>query len=164
MRLREYDYATLGDYFVTICAERRKCLFGEVADGVMALNPAGVVIESWWHSIPQRFPDVMIDELIVMPNHLHGIITIGVESGADSGESLPSLKQVVQWFKGMTTKDCILGIKTQGWQRFPGRLWQRGFHDHIVRSEAALDRLRSYIEANPSQWPQDHDNPNAVSM
>lgn len=158
LRLREYDYTTPSDYFVTICTEQRMCLFGEVAEGVMTLNPAGVVMESWWLSIPQRFPSVMIDEFTVMPNHLHGIITIGAEPELVGGDSPPSLKQVVQWFKGMTTKDYILGVKTQDWQRFPGRLWQQGFYDHIVRSEAALERLRSYIEANPSQWPQDEEN------
>lgn len=159
LRLREYDYATPGDYFVTICTEQRLCLFGEAVDGAMTLSPAGVVVESWWMSIPSRFPEVMMDEYIVMPNHFHGIVTIGAESDVDGGEPLLSLKQIVQWFKGMTTKDYILGVKTFDWPRFPDRLWQQGFHDHIVRSEAALERLLSYIEANPSQWPQDEENP-----
>lgn len=160
LRLREYDYALPGAYFVTICTEHRLCLFGEIVDELMVLSPAGVVIESWWDSISRRFADVVVDDIIIMPNHLHGIIAVGVESEVEGSAPLPSLDGIIQWFKGMTTKDYITGVKNEGWQRFPGRLSQQGYYEHIVRSDRALERLRAYIAANPSQWSLDQENPN----
>lgn len=164
LRLRGYDYSSPGDYFVTICTEQRMCLLGEVVTGAMVPNPAGVVIESWWDSIARCFPGVMTDEFIVMPNHVHGIIMTGYDPDLTGGEPVPSLSKIVQWFKGMTTKDYITGVRTEGWQRFPERLWQEGYFEQIVRSDAALERLRSYIASNPTQWKQDENNSNRTVL
>ena len=124
---------------------------------------AGVVMDSWWHSIPRQFPGVAIDAWVVMPNHLHGIIILGADPETVSEGPPPKLSTVVQWYKGMTTKDYILGVKLEGWPRFPGRLWQEGFFEHIVRSDAALERHRAYIDANPAQWAMDENNPDRRS-
>lgn len=82
IRLRQYDYAQAGAYFVTICAQNRECLFGDVTDGEMRVNNAGLMIKKWWVELNRKFPNVETDEHIVMPNHFHGIITI-VNVGAD---------------------------------------------------------------------------------
>jgi len=76
VRLKDYDYSQGGMYYVTICANDKRCVFGDVKDGKMILNDAGRIIAKNWKSIPERFPNVEIDEYIVMPTHLHGIITI----------------------------------------------------------------------------------------
>lgn len=76
IRLPGYDYSRAGAYFVTICAQDRACLFGDIADGVMRLNDAGRVVERCWHEIPIHFPHVELDEFVIMPNHVHGIIVI----------------------------------------------------------------------------------------
>lgn len=76
IRLRGYDYSSVGAYFVTICVQGRECLFGDVADGVMCLNDAGRMVEHVWSALPERFPGVALDECVIMPNHFHGIIVI----------------------------------------------------------------------------------------
>lgn len=163
LRLRGYDYATPGAYVVTLCTERRVCLFGDVADDEMRLSAAGQVIESWWGSIPRRFPRVELDVMIVMPNHVHGVIMILSTDPLEIDPSTPKLSQIMRWFKTRTTNDYILGVRTEGWPRYPGKLWQTGFYDHIVRDEPTLERIRSYIAANPSRWPWDEENPRRVS-
>ncbi len=155
LRLRDHDYATPAAYFVTICTKDRACLFGDVADGLISLSHAGVVIDSWWNSMPTRFQDVMLDGWVVMPNHLHGIVLTGIEAARDTPLPASPLNEVVRWFKSQSTRDYILGVKTEGWPRFRGHLWQSGYFDHIIRDDRSLDRIRAYIEANPSRWPQD---------
>ena len=76
IRLREYDYAGAGAYFVTVCAHERQCLFGGIREGVMTLNEAGMIVESVWQALPDRFPQIVLDEFVVMPNHFHGIVVI----------------------------------------------------------------------------------------
>ena len=83
IRLRGYDYAQAGAYFVTICTYQRACLFGEVVDSDIRLSPLGEIIASCWDEIPNHFPAVALDASIVMPNHLHGILVIG---GGDGDE------------------------------------------------------------------------------
>lgn len=91
IRLRHYDYASEGAYFVTICAQNRECLYGEVFNGEMVLNDAGRVVESVWCALPDRFPSIELDAFVVMPNHFHGIIVICDCVGA--GLAPPSLNQ-----------------------------------------------------------------------
>lgn len=76
IRLRDYDYASGGVYFVTLCAFHRECLFGEIVDGRMRLNEIGGIVWDCWIKIPEHFPGVMLDKSVVMPSHFHGIIHI----------------------------------------------------------------------------------------
>jgi putative transposase len=76
IRLKGYDYTRAGAYFVTICTKDRACLFGDVSDGVMRLNQMGHIVWQCWLAIPDHFPHVLLDEFVVMPNHVHGIIVI----------------------------------------------------------------------------------------
>lgn len=112
-----------------------------------------------------------------MPNHIHGIAVIrdrtrqdaGVQprvppaGGADLRVRPTSLPQIVQWFKTMTTNAYIRGVGDRGWTPFAGRLWQRNYYEHIVRSEEELARIRDYIENNPLHWDGDPDNPAVTS-
>ena len=83
IRLQGYDYSHAGAYFVTICAQNRECLFGDIADGRMLVNDGGRVAEQCWQAIPDHFPHVELDAFIVMPNHVHGILFIvGTPVGA----------------------------------------------------------------------------------
>lgn len=156
LRKRGYDYASPGSYFVTICIMRRACLLGEVLDGEMQLSHAGVVIDSWWRTIPRHHPSVELDAMVVMPNHLHGVIHIGTDPNATV---TPSLPRIMHWFKNRSTYDYILGVQRQGWPRFPGKLWQDTYYDRIVRNECELERVRAYIEANPAKWAEDEEIP-----
>ncbi len=76
IRLRGYDYSQAGLYFVTICTQGRQCLFGYVDNGVMNLNDAGKMLSATWGEIPAHYEGVEIDEFVVMPNHIHGIVTL----------------------------------------------------------------------------------------
>jgi REP element-mobilizing transposase RayT len=152
LRMRGHDYASAASYFLTICTERRACLFGTVEDGGLVPSAAGIVIDSWWHYLPARFDSVELDAAVVMPNHFHAIIHLGTDPTL---ETAPELGDVVRWFKIRTTYDYTIGVKTEGWPRFPGRLWQQKYHDHIIRDERSLERVRGYIEGNPGTWADD---------
>lgn len=76
IRLKNYDYSTPGTYFITVCSNTRKCIFGDVRDDSIKLNPVGVMVQECWLEIPRHFPFIHLDEFIVMPNHIHGIIVI----------------------------------------------------------------------------------------
>jgi REP element-mobilizing transposase RayT len=176
LRLQDYDYSQAGAYFVTICANNRQCLFGDVVDGEMVLNDAEQMIDKWWAELNRKFPTVQTDEHVIMPNHFHGIITINSDpvgadlgvcpndgespcaqaSGAHIGAPLP---EIIQWFKTMTTNEYIHGVKTSGWPSFRGRLWQRNYYEHTVHNEESLNRIREYIINNPLQWAYDRENP-----
>src|SRR4051794_9586451 len=77
IRVKGFDYAAPGTYFVTICVQNRACVLGEIIDGVVQLSIPGLVVESWWNTIPRKFPYVEIDAYVVMPNHFHGLLRFG---------------------------------------------------------------------------------------
>lgn len=79
IRLKGYDYASEGAYFVTMVTQGRACLFGEIVDGEMILNEAGQMVLKWWHELPNKFPNVILGAFVIMPNHFHGIIFINDE-------------------------------------------------------------------------------------
>ena len=156
VRLPNYDYSQPGAYFVTICTQGKHPLFGNVKDGQMRLNEVRVMVQKWWAEMRKKFPNTARDEYIVMPNHLHGIVVITDEEGAHAGAPLP---EVLQWFKTMSTNEYMRGVKRDRWPAFLKRLWQRGYYEHVIRDEEELAGIREYIRYNPSNWPEDPDNP-----
>lgn len=178
MRLKGFDYASSGAYFVTICVRDRLPLFGRIREARMQCNPAGQMLEGWWAELGRKFPSVAPDWFAVMPNHVHGILLMNASVGADlcvgpaqaehagrpqdqGGHAGPPLPRVMQWFKTMTTNAYLQGVKTDGWTAFPGRLWQRGYYEHIIHDSASMERVRQYIADNPGQWQMDAENPMA---
>lgn len=180
IRLKGYDYSGSGLYFITICVQDQTCLFGRVVQDEMVWNDAGRMIEKWYAEIENKFPDIQCNEHIVMPNHFHCIVhNVGADlrvrpdnqnTGGEQPENIwgehvgSPLHRVVQWFKTMTTNEYIRNVKAQDWPRFNGKLWQRNYHEHIIRNEQSLQRIRHYILNNPAQWGQDklnadHHNP-----
>ena len=154
IRLQGYDYRQPGVYFVTLCTQERAALFGRVVDGVMHLNDAGTMVQVAWQEMPLVYPGLEIDEFVVMPNHVHGILVqVGMTAAA------LSLGDVVGRFKTLTARRYAEGVQQQGWSPFFGRLWQRNYYEHIVRNDPALDRLRRYILENPERWASDEENP-----
>ncbi len=177
IRLEGYDYRQTGAYFVTLCTQNRRCLFGPVVDGKMQLNDAGEMVEHWWSELNQKFATVETDEFVFMPNHCHVIIIITdsvvgadlcvgpVPEGAHTGAPLqPRLSTVIQWFKTMTTNEYIHGVKTGAWPPFNGRLWQRNYYEHVIRNEESLNRIRQYVPDNPARWQFDRENPGATNI
>jgi len=155
LRLAGFDYSHPGRYFVTVVTRGRACLFGTVVGGVVHLNAAGRMAYDLWNEIPGWHVGASVDAFIVMPNHVHGIITL-LEVGADRRTSLAG---VVGAWKSRTTLAYGEGVLRAGWPRFDGQLWQRGFYDHVVRDRCDLDRIREYILGNPARWCVDRENP-----
>ena len=97
LRLRGFDYSSAGAYFVTICVQHRLCLLGDVADETIRLNDAGTMVDRWWQELLGPFPMVELDEYVVMPNHIHGILWI--QPVVTSDGSAANLSSIIQWFK-----------------------------------------------------------------
>ena len=140
LRLSGFDYSTPGAYFVTVRARAGACLFGRVADGRNEPSRLGRIVESAWQSIPRHHAGVYLDAFVLMPNHVHGIIWL-----RRAGQVRPlRLPAVVGAFKARAS-------------RIAGRpLWQRGYHERVMRDEAELAALRTYIVENPLRWTLDH--------
>ena len=167
-RKHGYDYSQPGYYAVTVCTQKRSCLFGLIAEGAMQLNDAGQMINETWHEIPDHYPGIELDVMQIMPNHLHGIIVVrevGTAprgrpfsvpgNGRAQGPSPTTLSDVMERFKSLSTTRYIAGVKTAGWLSFSGKLWQRSYHDRIIRSESELIKIRTYISNNPREWDSD---------
>lgn len=168
LRLRDFDYAQEGAYFVTICTQDRSCVLGEILDGSMLLNDAGRMVQKAWDDLADHYPGLETDAVVVMPNHLHGVIVLLKGQGPASGVQDPHaeaarglrLGDVVHRFKSLTTRRFADGVKGLGWPAFPGRLWQRNYFEPVIRDRESLDRSREYIAANPALWVSDSENPN----
>lgn len=146
-RLPGFDYASCGMYFVTICVQHMESRFGAIDDGCIRLNEAGLMIASAWEENASRYPGVALDAFVVMPNHVHAILFLGTDPElADSGVTL---SRIVQAFKSCSTVEYARGVRASQYPAFDRVLWQRGFHDRILRNEQALDAAREYIERNP---------------
>ena len=167
IRLKDYDYSQRGAYFVTICVQNREYVLGEVVDEKIILTAIGEIIEKFWFEIPNHFYNVELDEFIVMPNHLHGIIVIYV--GVQNFEPLQgqrnqfqhiipkSLGSIIRTCKAAVTHWC----NNNGHEYFR---WQRNYYEHIIRNEDDLNQIREYISGNPLKWETDKENPNKINL
>ncbi|MBA2286050.1 MAG: transposase [Ktedonobacteraceae bacterium] len=152
-RLPEYDYSTPGYYYVTLCTQGRKSHFGKVANGEMHLNNMGFLIREVWASLPTRYMGLSLDEYIIMPNHMHGIIVLSDvyphQGQIENKEwKTPSLSKIIRTFKWASAYQ----VHAQITEKFT---WQSDFYDHIVRNEVDLERIRRYIIDNPVRWMED---------
>ena len=180
VRLGRYDYSQAGAYFVTLVTQGRECLFGEVEDCKMRLNEAGEMARAVWGRLPDRFPNVEVENFVVMPNHIHAIVVIsdvgaplvGAQSYTPGTASkhngattrvAPTLGEVIGAFKSLTTVEYTRGVRNEGWPAFQKRLWQRNYYEHIVRSDDSLLRIIEYIITNPANWDQDSENPSHLA-
>ena len=178
IRLKGYDYSRAGAYFITVCMQNRACLFGNVVDGKMILNNAGRMVQTVWDELPNRFYNIKLDEYVIMPNHIHGIISIvgaplvgaqttvgtritagDLTERAGTRPAPTGLGDIVGAFKSITTHEYIRDVKQHGWPPFADKLWQRNYYEHIVRNDDELKRIREYIINNPMQWGFDRENP-----
>jgi putative transposase len=204
IRLRNFDYTSSGAYFVTICSDQREDLFGSIGKNVMYLSGLGEVILETWNAIPAHFSSCEIDEFVVMPNHIHGILWLNVSAqsspfpvGAQHAAPLHvdaqfitaqrdttpthvdaqfdanhrtsktpitpqyqyipeprlvtanSLGAIIRSFKAAVTKQARANNPET-------KVWQRNYHEHIIRNDSDLERIRTYIHTNPHNWQHDH--------
>jgi putative transposase len=166
IRLKGFDYSRSAVYFVTICVQNRECLFGTISQNQLLLNDAGTMVSAEWLALPARFPSVLLDEFIVMPNHFHGIIYISPDSIADADckpFDNPKLGKIIGAFKSIVNNNYITGVKTNDWEPFNQRLWQRNYFEHIVRDDSGLQKIQEYIQNNPFTWEIDSLHPDVES-
>lgn len=156
IRLAGYDYSQPGAYFVTIVCFRRFCLLGNMEEDQVRLLDAGRMVERTWLDLEKRFHLVRLDEYIVMPNHLHGILFL--EEAQDPQSARVALGGVIGAFKSLTTNTYIQGVRENHWQPFEGKLWQRNYFERIIRDDRELDQIRLYILNNPRKWAEDEQN------
>jgi REP element-mobilizing transposase RayT len=149
-RLTKYNYTQPGFYFVTICCDRKIEYFGQVKNAIMVLNDCGKIAEDFWKTIPKHYNNISLDEFVVMPNHMHGIIVI--EPVVQASGLLLSLSQIVGSYKNIVTKQ----IRNNQLKEFS---WQPSFYDHVVRRDESLNKIREYIRSNPLKWELDRNNP-----
>ena len=164
-RLKTYDYSENGWYFVTICTKNREECFGNVENGKIILNESGIIVKQQWLWLTKQYNYVTLDEWIIMPNHIHGILVIHNGSKYHVGTSrdlslqqwdmIKPLSEIVGAFK--TTSSKL--IHRLGIQIFQ---WQRSFYDHIIRNENSLFSIREYIHNNPTKWELDENHPNNI--
>ena len=173
-RLKGHDYSQDGYYyFVTVCTVGRAQIFGHIENGRMILNEFGQIVHDEWFRSQDIRPGIELDAFVVMPNHMHGIIfmrdnvsdanvgAVGAHSCAPLQRQEPaspqrrprSLGSFIAGFKSSTTK------RVNKSRQSPGQpVWQRNYHDHIIRANEALERIREYITNNPAQWDHDPEN------
>jgi|688.fasta_scaffold05694_21 REP element-mobilizing transposase RayT len=177
IRLQGYDYSQTGIYFVTICTHQRQCLFGEIRNGKMLLNQIGKIVAQEWLKSAEIRQEIVLDEWIIMPNHLHGIVVIDKKDDNDlkddnnKGASLaPLQRNELGKRKPKSLSSFIGGFKSSVTKRIKSIcdhpnpvIWQRNYHEIIVRDENQLNQIRQYIMNNPQKWDKDPEKPDNLS-
>jgi REP element-mobilizing transposase RayT len=170
IRLKGYDYSFPGEYFVTICTNNHECIFGNIIREEMKLSQEGMITQRCWEEIPNHFLNVQLDEYIIMPNHIHGIIIL-LESivGTRHAVSLQqeqfskpvegSVPTIVRSFKSAVTKRIHEIMNTRS-----SPVWQKRFYDRIIRNEKELDTIRDYISNNVLRWASESHHENTYDI
>ena len=136
-RLPKYDYASDNYYFVTICTHNKKCIFGKPQE----LSRYGKIVEQHILALSDHFNGVHIDQYVVMPNHIHLILVL-------ENEQNPNCSQIIALFKSGVSRQIHSMVQEV-------KLWQRSYHDHVIRNQYEYEKIWLYIEANPMQWEKD---------
>ena len=151
MRLPDYDYSENAMFFITVCTQNRKKVLSEilsVGDGfpVPKLTPVGMLVESYIDKISEKYPAVKIHKHIIMPDHIHFLMSIENSAGG-TGDPSPTIDTVFAWYKYQTTKEINIFRQSTG-----EKFWQRSFYDHVVRNVQDFEDIWYYIETNPHRW------------
>lgn len=147
-RLKDFDYSQPNAYFITICTKNKEMLFWENVGASIArpedvrLSKYGKIVVEAIEKISTIYPVITVDNYVVMPNHIHLLLQIHSDS---SGRAMlaPTISIVIQQMKGYATKKIGRSI------------WQKLFHDHVIRDEKGYLKIWNYIEGNPSKWEED---------
>jgi REP element-mobilizing transposase RayT len=179
IRFQDYDYSKEGLYFITICVKDRQYLFGEIQDGIMILNDMGKIADECWVVIPKHFPNVILHEHIVMPDHVHGIVELKYAGGIrnEIGTRVVGTRHVVSLHQSETIDNMrynqfskpipgSIPVIIQQYKSSVTRIvkksnildfkWQSRFYEHIIRDEQSFQRIVDYITGNPKNWQKDN--------
>lgn len=169
IRLKGYDYAQSGLYFITVCTLNKEYLLGKIKNGVMVINNYGEIVRDEWTETENIRNDIKLHQFVIMPNHIHGIIEITdrgvlhtpdvrhVPNGSNRAYRNASLRSpsqtvgaIIRGVKSVTTKRINKIRQTPG-----AKLWQRNYYDHIIRNDKSYVEISEYIENNPLRWNED---------
>jgi putative transposase len=170
IRKQGFDYSLAGAYFITLVTFQRMFLFGEIVNGEILLNPTGKIAFDQWRRLERRFPQSDFSTVTIMPNHIHGIISIIEGAGEDfqkPDRKIPPLRSyilphvipgslgaIVRAYKSAVT----LRINLLRDSTVP-TIWQRNYYEHIIRDQKDQESIWEYIETNPQNWRDDQFNP-----
>jgi len=176
-RLKNWDYSNDGFYFVTFCVKDHECVLGDIINNKMVLNKYGMIVHQEIINTSKIRKNVIIDEFVVMPNHIHLILIIdnalfGKQNPVETqciaslqldeyknkfGPQKNNLSSIIRGLKSITTKQ----IHQIGLIDFK---WQSRFYDHVIRDEKSLNNIKEYIKLNPLRWESDRNNPNNLKV
>src|SRR5580704_3425307 len=171
IRIKTYDYAQPAAYFVTIGAHAHRNLFGEIDGQEMKLNSLGKIVDDSWLELTNHFPNIRLAAHIVMPNHMHGIVSIqgrtrreartqadvSVIPTATRGHKATvsgSIPTIIRSFKSAVSKKARAILR-----KLQSQVWQRGYYEHIIRDQHDFENICEYIRLNPARWNLDDENP-----
>lgn len=150
-RLKDFDYSTAGAYFITICTENRKPILSDIINPVgegsplPQLSPYGNVVDKWILEVPNKYPQISVDYYVIMPNHIHLLLSLGNDDGR--GDPSPTPDTIMGWLKYQATKDINKLRNSMG-----EKIFQRSFHDHVIRDREDYEKYAKYICENPINW------------
>jgi len=161
MRLQGYDYSQTGAYFITLCTRNRESLFGDIVEREMRLNVTGLIVAASWKWLATQYNHVELDEWVIMPNHLHGIIVI-TDDRMGGSRTAPTMRTTTPESQRKPIGRLIGAFKTISTKRINeyrskmgSGIWQRNYYEHIIRNEPELSSIREYMQNNPMQWEMD---------
>lgn len=174
IRLAEYDYSSSGAYFVTVCSDFRRHVFGRIKGMEMKLNRFGIAVQSVWDHLERHFPEIALDQFVIMPNHIHAIIWIldrsvlaglrpapdpigrkaAFKAASTTEPKIHCLSDIVRSLKGFSTREINALRGTSG-----KTVWQQNYYERIIRTDEELFKTRNYILENPQRWDSDPDRP-----
>ncbi|MFQ6678696.1 MAG: transposase [Fidelibacterota bacterium] len=168
-RLPDYNYSNPGYYFITICTKNKIPFFASIKDHIINLNSLGKIAHECWTAIPNHFGHVSLDEFVIMPNHIHGIIAIkpSIITNVGDADLLPLhgvnrskmlIPKIIHGFKSTVTRKIHKQFPTSEF------VWQRSYYDHIIRDNNGLEKIRLYIKSNPEHWLNDKNYINPLPM
>ena len=179
IRLSDYDYASAGIYYITVCTFNRECMFGQMVDGAVRLNKNGEIVRDEWLRTSIIRPNVTLDAFVVMPNHIHMIFHIknnrrgalhapcvdahcmrpGLTNVDDNGVGERAHVGAPLRRKSNSVGSIVAGFKSAAtkhinvYRNTPGQpVWQRNYYEHVIRNDHDLTSIRQYIADNPGKW------------
>lgn len=161
IRLKGYDYSQNGAYFLTICTYNKIFYFGIFPE-------LRKIVRKQWQKLSERYPNLVLDEFIIMPNHIHGIIIVGATlavalNNKAGARPAPTVGEIIGTFKSLCVNDWLIYLKENKIDE-AGRFWQRNYYEHIIRNENELTKIREYIQNNPLKWSLDRENPDRIGV
>ena len=136
-RIPGFDYSSVNYYFITICTRNRRCIFGKPNN----LNLLGKIAQEEIEELSTHYAAIHVDKYVVMPNHVHLILIISSEQNA-------GVNQIIAQYKSGVTRK-IRQIRPSE------NIWQRSFHDHVIRNQESYEKIWNYIDGNPKKWEED---------